>query len=70
MWKWSARWQAGALRCEHDGHGVVEHTLPEHQHVQDRVHVDGLEDGQGRHGVDGRDEGAKGEALNQRKLVH
>lgn len=53
---------ADVLLGEDDGDGVVEDALAEHQHVEDRVHVEGVEDGDGGHGVHGRDQRAEGEA--------
>ena len=40
---------------EDDGDGVVEDGFAEHQHVEDGVDVQGLEDGEGRHGIHGAD---------------
>lgn len=50
------------LLCEDDGDGVVEDALAEHQHVEDGVHVQGVEDGNGCYGIHGRDQRAEGEA--------
>lgn len=50
------------LLGEDDGDGVVEDALTEHQHVEDRVHVEGVKDGNGGDGVHGGDQRAKGKA--------
>lgn len=41
------------LLGEDDGDGVVEDALAKHQHVEDRVHVEGVKDGDSSHGVHG-----------------
>lgn len=33
------------LLCEDDGDGVIEDALTKHQHVEDRVHIEGVEYG-------------------------
>lgn len=33
------------LLCEDDGDGVIEDALTKHQHVEDRVHIEGIEYG-------------------------
>jgi len=55
---------------EHDGDGVVEHRLAEDEHVEQRLDVQRLEDGQRRHRVDGRDESAERERVQPAELVH
>lgn len=39
------------LLGEDNGDGIVEDALSKHQHVEDRVDVEGVEDGDGSHGV-------------------
>lgn len=39
------------LLCEDDGDGVVEDALAKHKHVEHRVNVEGIEDGNGSDGV-------------------
>lgn len=41
------------LLCEDNGDGIVEDALTEHQHVEDRVYVQGVEDGDGSDRVHG-----------------
>ena len=59
----------GLVRGEDDGDGVVEHGLAEDEHVEHGVDVHGLEDGQRRHRVHGRDHGAEGETGHRVQLV-
>lgn len=33
------------LLCEDDGDGVIEDALTKHQHVEDRVHIEGIKYG-------------------------
>lgn len=39
------------LLCEDDGDGVVEDALTKHKHVEYRVYVECIEDGNGGYGV-------------------
>lgn len=41
---------------ENDGHGVIQHALAEEQVVEARMDLENFEEGERRHGVDGRDE--------------
>lgn len=39
------------LLCEDNGDRVVEDALTKHQHIEDWVHIEGVEDGNGRYRV-------------------
>lgn len=55
-------------RGQHDGHGVVHDALAEKQCIQIPVGVQLIKDGQHRHWVRGRDDGAKEKAVSVVKL--
>lgn len=57
------------LLCEYDGDGVVQDALPEHQHVEDGVHVEGVEDGDGSYRIHGRDQRAKGKTTTRQWII-
>lgn len=63
MWG-KKKWQRGKskLLCEDDGDGVVEDALAKHKHVEHRVYVEGVEDGNGSYGVHSWDQWAEGKA--------
>lgn len=44
---------------EHDGHGVVQDALTEHQHVQDWIHIQSVENGDSGDGINCRDQRTK-----------
>lgn len=50
------------LLCEDNGDGVIEDALSKHQHLEDRVNIQGVKDGDGRHGVHSWDQWAEGKA--------
>lgn len=50
-----------------NGDCVVEDTLSKNQHVEHRVHVKRIENGNSGHRVDGRNQGAKRKAAQRRK---
>ncbi len=57
-------WGSGRrlLLGEDNGDGVIEDALTKHQHVEDRVHVEGIKDGDGSYRVHSGDQWAKGKA--------
>ena len=46
-------------------HKTLFFTVYTHQHVQNRIHVQGLKDGQGGDGIHGGDQGPKCEGLDE-----
>ena len=54
---------------QHDGHGIVEHTLSEAIRVQIEVDVERLEDGQHRDRIGGRDQGTEHQAFGHRDVL-
>jgi hypothetical protein len=58
------------LLGENDGYGVVQNALAEDQHVQDRVDLERIEDGQRGNRIDGRDERAEREALTRVQWIN
>ena len=43
--------------------GIIEYALPKDEHVEGRVDIQGVEDGQGGHGINGRYQRTKGKAI-------
>ena len=68
-WEWESererQREREVLLCEHNGNCIVEDALSEHQHVEHRVHVEGVEDGDGGHRVHCGDERPKGKATGK-----
>ena len=44
--------------------GIIEYALPKDEHVEGRVDIQGVEDGQGGHRVNGRYQRTKGKAIS------
>lgn len=56
------------IRKQCNGHGIVHNGLTKHQVVQCGIHLQSIEDGQCGHGIHGRDQRAKQEAINDAQL--
>ena len=54
-------WEMHSL-CHDDGDSIVENTLSKDQHVEGRIDVEGVEDGQGGHWVYRWDQSTEREA--------
>ncbi len=51
----------GISLCHDDGDGIIEYTLPKHEHAESGVDVQGMEDGQRGNRVHCRYQSSKGE---------
>lgn len=60
-WRW-VRLRQQLLLGEHDRDSVIQDALSEYQHVEDRVDIQGIKDGDGGHRVHRRDQRSKRKA--------
>ena len=58
------------LRSKYNGNCIIKNTLSEHQHVQNRIHIQGMENSQSCHWIYSRNQGPKGKRLDPTQLVH
>lgn len=56
-------------RGEYNGDSIIQHGLPKHQHVQDWINIQGLEDCQRGNWVHSRYQGTKSKTFNHIELV-